>query len=703
MRFFLLVFFASEVAIGTATAQQRENWDWCIGRNNPTFEQRIGACTAIIELDGETPASRAKAFGNRGVAYINNGNVDLAVRDYEESLRLDATSASSHHFRGNKYLAENDHETALAEFNEAIRLDPTEVFSLTNRGREFSARKDYDRAIADYSEAIRLDPEWIIAYYGRGLVYNATKQYERAIADFDEAIRLNPGFVQAFQARGTAHQARNEFPQAIVDYDQVIRFSPKSAGALYNRGVAHQAIKDYDDAIADFSDMIKINPAYTDAYLSRGMAHRAKGDYSRAIADYDQAIQLEPVSATAYFYRGNAYYDRKDYARAANDYSDAIRLNSKYAVAYAARGQIRSRYQEYLQAIADYDEATKIDPGLAGAFGSRCGDRIAAGQDLHLALADCNELLRLQPQQALPTTHRAFIQLRFGNVAQARADFDAALTTDANQVWSLYGRGLAKWESGDSPGAQSDITAAKKIRPDIIDAVRKYYGVTPQHDLLSKLAVADTQEHPMVFVIARGDDDACGPGCNEWIAADGSFDQGVDKRFRAFLGTLKGREPPIFFNSTGGFMDKAFTVGRMLRERRMAAGVGITIPDDCPADKVRDEFCRQKLRESRPLKAQLRSAGAICYSACVYAFMGASIRHITEGARLGVHVPIRPEPKSRRAAAELDDRSRAVRRQYAKQMGIDLGLVELADGTPYLNMHVLTRDEIARFLETPRP
>jgi tetratricopeptide (TPR) repeat protein len=703
MRFFLLIFFASQVAIGTAAAQQPENWAWCVGRNNPTFEQRVGACTAIIELDGETPAGRAKAFGNRGVAYINNGNVDQAVRDYAESLRLDATSASSHHFRGNKYLAENDHEAALAEFNEAIRLDPTEVFSLTNRGREFSARKDYDRAIADYSEAIRLDPEWIIAYYGRGLVYNATKQYDRAIADFDEAIRLNPRFVQAFQARGTAHQARNEFPQAIVDYDQVIRFSPKSAGVLYNRGVAHQAIKDYDDAIADFSDMIKINPAYTDAYLNRGMAHRAKGDYSLAIADYDQAIQLEPVLATAYFYRGNAYYDRKDYARAANDYSDAIRLNPKYAVAYAARGQIRSRYQEYLQAIADYDEATKIDPGLAGAFGSRCGDRIAAGQDLRLALADCNESLRLQPQQALPSTHRAFIQLRLGNAALARAGFDAALATDANQVWSLYGRGLAKWENGDSTGAQSDITAAKKIRPDIVNAVSKYYGVTPEHDLLSKLAVADTQDHPMVFVIARGNEDACGPGCSEWIAADGSFDQGVDKRFRAFLGTLKGRELPIFFNSSGGFMDNAFTVGRMLRERKMVGGVGITIPDDCPADKARDESCRQKLRESRPLTAQLRSAGAICYSACVYALMGASIRHIAEGARLGVHAPIRPEPKSRRAAAELDDRSRAVRRQYAKQMGIDLGLVELADGTPYLNIHVLTRDEIAHFLETPRP
>src|SRR5436305_556288 len=61
------------------------------------------------------------------------------------------------------------------------------------------------------------------------------------------------------------------------------------------------------------------------------------------------------------------------------------------------------------------------------------------------ALSDCNEALRLQPLQTLASTNRGFIHLKLGDTTQAIADFDTAITTDTNNAWSLYGRGLAKW------------------------------------------------------------------------------------------------------------------------------------------------------------------------------------------------------------------------------------------------------------------
>src|SRR5438046_2564299 len=86
------------------------------------------------------------------------------------------------------------------------------------------------------------------------------------------------------------------------------------------------------------------------------------------------------------------------------------------------------------------------------------------------------------------------------------------------------------------------------------------------------------QTNAMIFAVARGGADACGPGCSEWIAAEGTFDEEVEKRFRTFLETLKGRKLPIYFNSIGGVMGKSRMIGRMLRERKMTASVGATIP-----------------------------------------------------------------------------------------------------------------------------
>ena len=105
----------------------------------PSAAQRINACTVIIESDSVSLPDKAKAFGNRGVAYANHNNTDDAVRDYEESLRLDGTSASSHRFRGNKYLIEENIEAAFSEYNEAIRLHPTDALALTNRGAMYVA------------------------------------------------------------------------------------------------------------------------------------------------------------------------------------------------------------------------------------------------------------------------------------------------------------------------------------------------------------------------------------------------------------------------------------------------------------------------------------------------------------------------------------------------------------------------------------
>jgi hypothetical protein len=354
----------------------------------------------------------------------------------------------------------------------------------------------------------------------------------------------------------------------------------------------------------------------------------------------------------------------------------------------------------------DYEQAIRADPGLAAAYSNRCGARIATSHDLQTALDDCDEALRLQPTQVLALANRGYVHLKLDLAVQAIGDFDAALSHDARHVLSLYGRGLAKWRTGDASGAAADINAARKRLADVAAVAARSYGAVAERDLLSRVAIAFTEENPMIFAIARGGADACGPGCNEWIAADGSFDQGVETRFRNFLDTLKGRKPPIFFNSTGGSMSQSYAIGRLLREQRMTASVGATFPEDCRKGNMGDESCRQIVRTSQDFNAQLRVNGSVCHSACVYALIGASVRQIPPGAVIGVHAPVRPSStttQSSRSDAEIDEQLRATRRQYALQMGVDPDLVELTDNTPHDRLHILTRDEIVRFqIETPQ-
>ena len=105
------------------------------------------------------------------------------------------------------------------------------------------------------------------------------------------------------------------------------------------------------------------------------------------------------------------------------------------------------------------------------------------------------------------------------------------------------------------------------------------------------------RRQPMTFFLAKGEPNACGPGCSEWIAAEGMIDADAGKRLRDFVGSLPRRNLPIFFNSTGGLAGQAVSLGEAMREFRMTAGVGRTMPDGCRAGV--DEACRRLIQGKR--------------------------------------------------------------------------------------------------------
>jgi hypothetical protein len=77
------------------------------------------------------------------------------------------------------------------------------------------------------------------------------------------------------------------------------------------------------------------------------------------------------------------------------------------------------------------------------------------------------------PATATPSTASGLVYLKTKNAAAAIADYDAALQAHPKNASSLYGRGVAKGLNGDKAGGDADITAAKRIDPEI---VKKYEG-----------------------------------------------------------------------------------------------------------------------------------------------------------------------------------------------------------------------------------
>jgi hypothetical protein len=226
----------------------------------------------------------------------------------------------------------------------------------------------------------------------------------------------------------------------------------------------------------------------------------------------------------------------------------------------------------------------------------------------------------------------------------------------------------------------------------------------------AKSAPTQPERPPLVFYVAKGEDNACGEGCSEWIAAEGYFDLGAAQRLRAFLQRHSKRKLPIYFQSPGGIVGQALAIGRLLRERAMTAGVARTVPRDCPPREPNKDTCRSLKQSGRELAAELRPVNASCNSSCVYALIGGKLRQVPPGARLGVHSgrliristrdgqvkSITVDAQSARAKAKAPDVDGELRR-YIRDMGVDEGLLALAMKIPFEQIRYLSRDEVAGF------
>ncbi|MBC7819696.1 MAG: tetratricopeptide repeat protein, partial [Planctomycetaceae bacterium] len=124
-------------------------------------------------------------------AYLRRADVvpfEDAIGHYTRLLETNRT-ANNYWNRAQIWRMKGELDIALGDMNDAIRLNPTESALFLNRGILWKNKKDYDKAIADYSEAIRLNPKSGAAYTCRGNVWGRKKEYDKAIADFDEALK----------------------------------------------------------------------------------------------------------------------------------------------------------------------------------------------------------------------------------------------------------------------------------------------------------------------------------------------------------------------------------------------------------------------------------------------------------------------------------------------------------------------------------
>lgn len=193
-------------------------------------------------------------------------------------------------------------------------------------------------------------------------------------------------------------------------------------------------------------------------------------------------------------------------------------------------------------------------------------------------------------------------------------------------------------------------------------------------------AAAARAASEMTFRLAQiGSERACGDSCPDVIVATGEITQATPDRFLRFVETQAGRanlHSVVFLDSPGGRVLAAMEFGTLLRKVGAAAIVGGVYGDGAGGTVI---------------------TNGRCFSACVYALIGARKRVVPASSQIGIHRMFAYEDgdPQRREFDNGDMRSFLMR--YSRQMGVSPALIAAAEQVPSTSLRILSRAEIRRW------
>ena len=122
-----------------------------------------------------------------------NGELENALADLKEAIRIDPKNSESYNARANSYYAKRDFQSAIADLTEAIRLGRKTATAYGNRGECFWIKGDFDMASRDFGEAILLEParpEW---YYNQAVCRHLSGNPHGAMKRLEDAAKFASG------------------------------------------------------------------------------------------------------------------------------------------------------------------------------------------------------------------------------------------------------------------------------------------------------------------------------------------------------------------------------------------------------------------------------------------------------------------------------------------------------------------------------
>ena len=406
-------------------------------------------CTALIArgvglLDQQSVAEAQKVFLTAtrqcpdnaeaqkylGLTYDQQGRFMEAQQALRKALALNPRDPGTHNDLAVSYYRSGNQDAAVREFQNTIRLDPHNLPANGNLAAYYLSQKKFAPASeclqavhADESQDLLLLLEATEARFGAG-------RHREAMATAARLSQLAGSNSQMRFSLGLLLASNNEFELALKQFNSIPE-SERDAAVYLNLGMLQRNLGRLSEARDSFTQAIRLDPSNPEPYFQTGLNSLKSGKVDEAIYWLGQAHEKDAKRADLTGAFAEALLQAQQFDRARELLALAEQQGTRDPHLLQAIADLHFRTHEDEEALKAYEQCLEVDPrsvearlGLAHVY-----------QRLHRTAEEKAEyaaVLAVDPQNSGAHAGLGHLALQAGSLDSAATELRAALVHNPN-------------------------------------------------------------------------------------------------------------------------------------------------------------------------------------------------------------------------------------------------------------------------------
>lgn len=228
-----------------------------------------------------------------GDRYYDAGNIDQAIQEFRQALRLDPKNVNVLNSLGVCFGVQQNYPKALTAFRAALKNNPREILALYNAGLVNLLLDQREEALALWLKAAPLGPDVFELHFQAGKLLLESGNPEKALPLLQRAAALKPESAVVQRLLGDTFRAQRLLEEAVGPYKKALRLHPNDAHALSGLGRCYELKNEnLDIALAFCQQSVEIKPDQGLFHIRLARLLKKTGQYRKALQAFKQAAAL---------------------------------------------------------------------------------------------------------------------------------------------------------------------------------------------------------------------------------------------------------------------------------------------------------------------------------------------------------------------------------------------------------------------------